>query len=120
MSATFEEFSGGYYIGRLRVTSFNGSQPVLPSDQLQHVRESLYDDQPPREEPIVMKIGRLHFPVHGETAVPAGTLGVPEAIQSELDIHLPKKTQVFLAKPGQARELLKAQDALPASADRKE
>lgn len=117
----FEQFSRGYYLGRLYVEP-SGGAAAMCRDQHERVNEQLYgDDGVTRTDlPLVMKLGRRHFPVHGAEEVPADTLAVPEAVLESADIRNPPSlSEVFLAKADHAAKLLSVadtDDSLPESA----
>ncbi len=117
----FEQFSRGYYLGRLYVEPREGAAAMC-RDQHERVNQQLYsDDGVTRTDlPLVMKLGRRHFPVHGEESVPADTLAVPAEILDSADVHNPPSLrEVFLAKADHAKQLLSVaepSDSLPDSA----
>ena len=106
----FEEFSSGYYLGRLYVEPFDGEYAVMQRDQHQLVNEQLYasDDGVDRlDVPLVMKVDHQHFPVLGEEGIPNGTLGLPAVLLEKCDIRNPPTlTEVLLAKADRAAQLL--------------
>lgn len=99
---TFEEFSSGYYLGRLRVAPGGGSRARLHAGHHERVCEQLYGDG---EAPLVMRYDCQHFVVDGDGEVPERTLAVPG---SRLDPgHDPTEPrEVFLAKADRAEQLL--------------
>jgi hypothetical protein len=104
----FEQFSRGYYLGRLYVEPRDG-EAAMCRDQHERVNQQLYaDGEITRTDlPLVMKLGRRHFRVHGDEDVPADTLAVPESILESADIRNPPELQeVFLAKADHAAQLL--------------
>lgn len=106
MHQMFEQFSSGYYLGRLYVEPHDGEQAVMQRTDHERVNEQLYatgEGIEPLDTPLVMKLGNAHFPVHGEEGVPSGTLALPEELADET---LPDRREVFLAKPDRASELL--------------
>jgi hypothetical protein len=117
----FEQFSRAYYLGRLYVKPREGGAAMC-QDQHERVNQQLYaDDGITRtDRPLVMKLGRRHFPVHGDEQVPADTLAVPEAILDDADVRNPPSLrEVFLAKADHAAQLLSVSeptDSLPDSA----
>lgn len=106
----FEEFSSGYYFGRLYVEPFDGDRAVMQRDQHERVNEQLYltgDGVERLDSPLVMKLDRQHFPVHGETGIPRDTIAVPEQIIENTDVENPPTLrEVFLAKREHAHRLL--------------
>lgn len=116
----FEQFSRGYYLGRLYVEPRPG-RAAMCRDQHERVNRQLYGDDITRtDRPLVMKLGRRHFPVHGDAEVPADTLAVPEAILESADVRNPPSLrEVFLVKADHAAQLLSVADpsgSLPDSA----
>ena len=113
----FEEFSSGYYLGRLYVEPDEGERAAIARTQHERVNEALYtgDGVARTDLPLVMKLGNTHFTVGGGANVPAGTLVVPEELLGETDIRNPPALrEVFLAKAGRARQLLSVAEGLPA------
>ncbi|MFT4880776.1 MAG: hypothetical protein ACI9HI_000773 [Salinirussus sp.] len=103
----FEQFSRGYYLGRLYVEPGEGD-PGMCHRQHAQVTEHLYDTN----VPPVMKLGRTHFAVGGETGVPADTLALPpELLEGEGVTNPPTLTEVFLAKGDRAAQLLSLADS---------
>lgn len=100
----FEEFSSGYYLGRLYVKPYDGEQPAIHSTHHERVNEQLYESD---ECPLVMKIGPTHLAVGGAENVPGRTLALPERALSAAGIENPPAlTEVFLAKSSRAKQLL--------------
>jgi len=103
----FEQFSRGYYVGRLYVERGDSETPKMCHRQYDQVTGQLYD----RAVPPVMKLGRHHFAVEGEAGVPADTLAVPESVLDDADVdNPPTLTEVFLAKADRAAQLLSLAD----------
>jgi hypothetical protein len=103
----FEQFSRGYYLGRLYVEPGDGD-PRMCHAQHEQVTERLYD----RDVPPVMKLGRTHFAVEGGESVPADTLTVPSELLAEEGVtNPPTLTEVFLAKDDRAAQLLTLTDS---------
>jgi hypothetical protein len=103
----FEEFSAGYYLGRLYVEPHHGDRAVIHRTDHERVNERLYatgEGVERLDAPLVMKLDGRHFPVCGDDGVPSGTLALPPAV-AETD--LPDRREVFLAKPDRAAELLR-------------
>lgn len=120
MDSMFEQFSSGYYLGRLYVQAHDGSRAVLRESHHRRVREQLYgptgdsNAQPTQsptteteadEQPLVMRYRRKHFVVDGDDTVPEETLAVPHEWLSERPDPLEPR-EVFLAKADRARQLL--------------
>jgi len=101
----FERFSAGYYLGRLYVRPRDGGRPAIHGADHERVNEQLYDDEPIArlDRPLVMKLDGPHFPVVGDESVPSGTLAVPAEMAPERG---PTRSEVFLARPERAGELL--------------
>jgi hypothetical protein len=119
----FEQFSRGYYLGRLYVEPRPGEPATMCRQQHQTVNRQLYGTDgagPDTEHPLVMKLGTRHFPVHGGDGVPADTLAVPPAVLEDVDLRNPPSLrEVFLATADRAGQLLRvtggsvAADAVP-------
>ncbi len=106
----FEEFSGGYYLGRLYVRPSGSDQALMHRHQHERLNERLYaDDATVRrlDNPLVMKLVDAHFPVHADESVPADTLAVPEDLLAERVRNPPALKEVFLAKADHAERLLR-------------
>lgn len=109
----FEQFSSGYYLGRLYVEPSPGDAAAMCKTQHERVNRQLYTDGDGIERtdrPLVMKLGSNHFPVHGDERVPADTLAVPESILSETVDNPPTLREVLLAKADRATQLLALAD----------
>ncbi|RQG98022.1 DUF5802 family protein [Natrarchaeobius chitinivorans] len=106
----FEVFSGSYYLGRLYVTPTAGDRAAMHRDQHERINEEVYatgEGVERLDAPLVMKLESRHFPVHGDEAVPANTLAVPESMLEETDVkNPPSLREVFLARRDRARQLL--------------
>ena len=106
----FEQFSNGYYLGRLFVEPYEGDHPAMAREQHEQVNEQVYATGQGVERtdaPLVMKLDDCHFPVHGATDVPADTLALPQSVLDSTDFDgLPALREVLLAKAERARELL--------------
>ena len=106
----FERFSGGYYLGRLYVEPYDGERAVMQRDQHEHVNEQLYatgDGVERLDAPLVMKLGTCHFPVHGDRAIPANTLGLPASVLDSCRLDSPPEfKEVLLATADRAAQLL--------------
>ena len=106
----FEEFSGGYYLGRLYVRPSSGDRALLHRHQHEQLNEQLYADGEGVERvdaPLVMKLVDAHFPVHGDDGVPADTLAVPEELLEERVHNPPTLKEVLLAKADYADRILR-------------
>ena len=106
----FEEFSGGYYLGRLYVEPYAGDRPAMHRTQHEQVNEQVYttgEGVERTDAPLVMKLSDCHFPVHGAEDVPADTLALPESVLETVGIEEPPALrEVLLAKAGRAAQLL--------------
>jgi hypothetical protein len=115
----FEQFSSGYYVGRLYVEPHGGERALMQRADHERVNRQLYADGEGVERldhPLVMKLGGSHFPVHGDDGVPGGTLAVPPDVTER---RLPDRREVFLARPERALELLQyaGYDSAPETGD---
>ena len=106
----FETFSSGYYLGRLYVEPYDGDRAVIQRTQHELVNEQLYvaDEGVERlDAPLVMKLDRRHFPVHGAEDVPENTLGLPASLLDDCRVRNPPALkEVLLAKADRASQLL--------------
>lgn len=106
----FEQFSRGYYLGRMYVEPHDGDRAEMARDQHERVNEQLYaegDGVERLDHPLVMKVETTHFAVHGDASVPADTLAVPEeALETTRVRNPPTLREVLLAKADHARRLL--------------
>ena len=106
----FEQFSKGYYLGRLYVEPSNRERATMCRAQHELVNEQLYAEGEGIERldrPLVMKVGTRHLAVHGDGEVPADTLSVPEAVLADADVQNPPALkEVLLAKADRASQLL--------------
>jgi len=118
----FEQFSSGYYLGRLYVEPREASAAAMCREQHERVNEQLYasgEGIERTDRPLVMKLGSRHFAVHGDDTVPADTLAVPEELLDETNVRNPPSLrEVFLAKADHAEQLMSVAsgEALPDSA----
>lgn len=107
----FEEFSRGYYLGRLYVQPADREDAVIDREQHEHVNRELYasgDGLERLDAPLVMKVHEQHVPVHGESGVPRDTLLLPREVLDDTRVsNPPALTEVFLAKADRARQLLR-------------
>lgn len=106
----FEQFSRGYYLGRLYVEPSSDETATMCQQQHEAVNEQLYADGTGVErvdKPLVMKLGSTHISVHGSPDVPADTLAIPETILHGSAVRNPPTLQeVLLAKADRAAQLL--------------
>lgn len=119
MNRMFEQFSSGYYLGRLYVQAHDGSRAVLRESHHRRVRKQLYGSMshskgPATESPnrterdeqlLVMRLQRQHFVVDGDDDVPEQTLAVPREWLGDRPDPLEPR-EVFLAKADRAQQLL--------------
>jgi hypothetical protein len=107
----FEEFSSGYYFGRLYVEPFDGERPAIQREQHERVNRQLYatgEGVERLDAPLVMKLGNCHFPVHGDETVPGDTLALPKPMLEDVNVENPPTlTEVLLAKADRAEQLLR-------------
>lgn len=107
----FEEFSGGYYLGRLYVEPYGGDRAAMHADQHEAANRQVYANGEGVERldhPLVMKVGETHFPVLGAGDVPADTLAVPHEYLEDIRVRDPPSLEeVLLAKADQAGQLLR-------------
>jgi hypothetical protein len=100
----FEQFSSGYYLGRLYVEPYDGDHAAIHRKHHEKVNEQLYESD---SGPLVMKVGSTHLAVGGAENVPSQTLALPEEALSAAGIdNPPTLREVFLAKADRARQLL--------------
>lgn len=113
----FEEFSSGYYFGRLYVEPVDVDRAVMQRTQHERANEQVYasgEGVQRLDAPLVVKLENTHIPVLGDDAVPEDTLAVPEGLFRELDIaNPPSMTEVLLAKADVAWQLLRMQGYRP-------
>lgn len=106
----FEEFSRGYYFGRLYVEPHEGDQAIMQREEHERANKQVYatgEGLERLDHPLVMKVEDTHFPVHGDDAVPSRTLAVPDhLIQGTRIDDPPTITEVLLAKAEWAGQLL--------------
>lgn len=106
----FEQFSAGYYLGRLYVQPREGETAAMCRSQHDQVRGQLYDGgagEARADRPLVMKLDETHFPVHGGDEVPADTLAVPRAtLEGSRVRNPPTLREVLLATADRADQLL--------------
>lgn len=101
----FEEFSGGYYLGRFYVEPRDRRNSVMHDREFKFMSNQIYEGA--EDNPLVMKIGRKHLWVEGDEGVPSMTLEVPSRLVEELDVsNPPALKEVLVAKPGRAAEIL--------------
>lgn len=106
----FAPFSNGYYVGRMVVEPHDGDEALIPQSQHERMNEQLYAEGTGIERldnPLIMKLDRRHFPVHGDRGVPHNTLLVPEWVRADVrDGPLPAVLEVLLAKAEAVPRLL--------------
>ncbi|QSW97814.1 DUF5802 family protein [Haloterrigena alkaliphila] len=106
----FEVFTRSYYLGRLYVTPTDRDHALMHSEQHERINEEVYatgDGLERLDAPLVMKLDSQHFPVHGDDAVPANTLALPESMLENTDVRNPPSLhEVLLARRERAEQLL--------------
>ncbi|WP_435197081.1 DUF5802 family protein [Natronomonas sp. EA1] len=99
----FEQFSSGYYLGRLYVEPGASEHAVIHEDIHERLNEALYatgEGIERLDNPLLMKVGQSHVPVLGAPEVPERTLSLPEATLERAGIrNAPTLSEVLLAKP---------------------
>ncbi len=116
----FEQFSRGYYLGRLYVTPNDESRAAMCREQHERVNRQLYGDEgvTRTDRPLVMKVGRRHYPVTGDERVPADTLALPPGTLDDAGVSRPPDLrEVFLAKADRAAQLLELTGGAPGDGD---
>jgi len=114
----FEQFSSGYYLGRLYVEPRADDTAAIAAAQHEQVNEQLYADEgvSRTDLPLVMKLENTHFTVYGDERVPADTIAIPESLVEETNVRNPPSLrEVFLAKAERARQLLSVAAGTPTS-----
>ncbi len=109
MKGMFEDFSRGYYLGRMYVEPHEADSPVMQDEEFEKVRNDIYGDEKAYDakKPLVVKIGKQHLVVDGDEGVPTGTLGVPRHVAEGLRIRNPPSVEdVLIAKKGHATRIL--------------
>ena len=104
----FERFSSGYYLGRLYVEPYDGSEAAIHRTEHEQLNEHVYASGVGVERidyPLVMKLDSTHFPVVGDDSVPTGTLALPR--DTVAPDTLPDDRPVLLADGTRAVELLR-------------
>ena len=110
--AMFEEFSAGYYVGRLYIEPYDGEHAVMERAQHEAANEQIYnataDEGITRmDQPLVAKVDDRHFPVLGATDVPSDTLAIPDDRLEETRVTTPPAVKsVLVAKADRAAQLL--------------
>ena len=113
----FEDFSSGYYLGRLYVEPHDEERAVMRRDQHEQINEQLYatgEGVERLDSPLVMKVDRHHVAVRGEDGIPEGTLALPESLLEDTGVRNPPALkEVLLAKADRAAQLLRYQEQTP-------
>ena len=112
----FEQFSSGYYLGRLYVEPSESEAAAIAQSQHEEVNQQLYagDGIERTDLPLVMKLENTHFTVYGDERVPADTVAMPEGLVEETRIENPPALrEVFLAKAERAKQLLTVATGAP-------
>lgn len=106
----FEEFSAGYYVGRLYIEPYDGDHAVMHSDQHEEANEQAYASGETVERldhPLVMKVDESHFPVFAADDVPSVTLGLPDSTLGATRVRTPPTLrEVLVAKAERAAQLV--------------
>lgn len=106
----FAPFSHGYYVGRLLVEPHKGDDALMQQSQHERMNEHLYASGEGVERvdyPLVMKLWKRHFTVHGDEGVPENTLLIPRWMMQDRSFDpLPGIREVLLAKPDVVPRLL--------------
>lgn len=120
-TSMFEQFSRGYYLGRMYVEPRDGERAAMARDQHERVNEQLYTEGSGVERldrPLVMKLENTHFPVHGDDGVAADTLAVPDVVLADTRVRNPPTLrEVLLAKADHAERLLNLVGRSPEGTD---
>lgn len=110
----FEQFSRGYYMGRLYVEPNADGQAAICRAQHEQLNEQLYasgEGIDRLDAPLVMKLDSTHLAVHGQDGIPVDTLRVPDSILEQTTVRNPPTLrEVFLAKADRAAQLLQLTD----------
>lgn len=110
----FERFSSSYYLGRLYVQPHEGEGAAVHRALHEWVNEQLYatgEGVERLDEPLVVKVGTRHYPVHGAEGVPEGTLVLPEETLGDARVENPPSLrEVLLATRERAAQLLRLGD----------
>jgi len=103
MGLMFEDFSSGYYLGRMYVEPHDSDRPVMQDDEFEKVRRNVYTE----EKPLVVKVENRHLVVGGDGGVPSGTLAIPAKVAESLRLRNPPSLRdVLLAKEEHAARIL--------------
>ena len=101
-----EEFSAGYYVGRLYVEPYAGEHAIMARDQHEETNEQVYATGEPIDRvdhPLVMKVDEVHIPVFAADNVSTDTLGLPDpALESTRVDRPPTLKEVLVAKAERA------------------
>jgi hypothetical protein len=115
----FEQFSRGYYMGRLYVEPSTDEIATMCREQHEWINEQLYgtgEGVERLDNPLVMKLGSASISVHWETAVPPDTPSIPEPLSAETTVtNPPTLSEILLAKADRAAQLLKYREGGPGS-----
>jgi len=106
----FEEFSAGYYVGRLYIEPYDRDHAAMDRDQHEVANEQVYATDEPIERldhPLVMKVDETHVPVFAADDVSTDILGLPETVLDSTGVDQPPTlTEVLVAKAERAVQLL--------------
>lgn len=107
----FEPFSDGYYVGRLYVEPHDEPHASINRHMHEEVNKQIYATGTGVERldhPLVMKVDRQHFAVHGSDAIPEETLAIPSTfLEADSICGIPELREVLLAKADRAAQLLR-------------
>ena len=113
----FQEFSGGYYLGRFYVEPWERAHASMQRDQHEDANRQVYADGEGLarlDNPLVVKLDERHFPVHGDESVPADTLAVPQELLDDTRVDDPPALkEVLLAKADRAGQLMRLFGIVP-------
>lgn len=101
----FEEFSSGYYLGRLYVEPDDTDDAVIHDVEYQELHRGIYHGD--TDDPLVFKLDNHHIPVRGSNGVPSATLALPHEVAESIDLDNPPSIKnVLLAKQRYAERVL--------------
>ncbi|MFC6953764.1 DUF5802 family protein [Halorubellus litoreus] len=101
-----EPFSSGYYLGTCTVTEHGGDGVLLAADEYEDVEAQVYDRYSAFGLPVFVKMGRSHYEVRPDAAVPADTLAVSADIRGKAAIRAHEFREVLVANEISAKMLV--------------
>ena len=101
-----EPFSSGYYLGTCTVTEHGGDGVLMASDEYEEVEAQVYERYSAFGLPIVVKMGRSHYVVRPESAVPADTLAISADIREKAAARTHEYREVLVANESSAKMLV--------------